>query len=184
MGLVERAKLWRRMGQILDSEVGGSVAQALGGAVNTLGAIVTTRIDEGVEIPWTPVEKPLAESVVTLITTAGFHLEGDQPFDVDSREGDPSFRVIPAEVELAELRVAHTHYSHRYVKEDPNVLFPLERLRELEAEGVLRLAPRTFSFGFGGRLTRPFIEPPDGTAHRLAELLQEDQVDLALLVPA
>ena len=35
------------------------------------------------EIPWTPVSKPLSESKVALLSTAGLSMRGDPPFDMD-----------------------------------------------------------------------------------------------------
>ena len=34
------------------------------------------------DVPWTPLCKPLAESRVALVTTAGVHHKGDVPFDM------------------------------------------------------------------------------------------------------
>ena len=119
-----------------------------------------------------------------MVTTAGLHLDSDRPFDVDDPRGDASFREIPADVEVSRLRIAHAHYTHRWWEQDPEVILPLDRLRELESASVLQLAPRFFSFGFGGLLTREFIDPKAGTAHQVARCLADDGVDLALLVPA
>jgi hypothetical protein len=103
---------------------------------------------------------------------------------MDSKAGDASFRVLSSELDLESVRIAHTHYSHRYVDEDRNVLLPLERLRELETGGVFQLASRFYSFGFGGTLTKAYIDPSTGTAHELSRELVKDGVDAVLLVPA
>jgi len=50
--------------------------------------------ESGEPTPWTPVNKPLGESRVALVTTAGVHHKGQQPFDMQDAEGDPSFREI------------------------------------------------------------------------------------------
>ncbi len=183
MGWMERTRFWRRMGALVDSRVGTAMMRATGGLVNkVLAARQTRRLDA--QSPWTPFRKPLAESVVGVVTTAGLHLNGDQPFDVDAQGGDPSFREIPSGFDAADLRVAHTHYPHRYFEQDHGVILPIDRLRELETGGVLRLARRFFSFGFAGGLTRELIDPEQGSAHRLARELQADAVDAVLLVPA
>ncbi len=171
------------MGRVLDSGVGTAVAGATGGMVNRVMAAGTApRLDS--DVPWTPLTKPLADSTVALVSTAGFHLPEDEPFDVDKGKGDPTFRTFPVDVETASLKIAHTHYSHRNVDKDRSVLLPLAHLREAASAGAIRLAPQVFSFGFGGALTDAYIEPPDGTAHQLSRALVEAQVDLALLVPA
>lgn len=179
----EAAKVWRRMGSALETDLGARLNHATGDVINkAAGVFMTPTLTE--DIPWTPVDKPPSEATVSLVTTAGFHLADDQPFDVDAAEGDPSFREIPASTSPDELRITHTHYPHRYVKQDPNVLLPLDRLRELDEAGVFRLAPTLFSFGFGGTLTDAYVDPPEGTAHQVARRMAEDGVDWALLVPA
>jgi D-proline reductase (dithiol) PrdB len=48
-------------------------------------------------VPWTPLRRPLAESGLALVSSAGFVLRGQEPFDETRRGGDPSIREIPAE---------------------------------------------------------------------------------------
>lgn len=119
---------------------------------------------------------------VALVGTAGGHLHGDRPFDVRNPLGDTSFRVIPGDVPLDKLRLSHPGYNTRKIQQDINCVFPLERLRELAQEGIIGgVSPRHFSF-------MGYIPIPDllieKTAPEVATLLREDQVDLALLVPA
>lgn len=182
MSKSRKTSLWRGLGRFLESGTGADLAEMTGGVVNRLGAR-TAPVMRG-EIPWSPLSRPLAECRVAVVSTAGFHRSTDPPFDVDAALGDPSFRTIPSDVDLADLTVTHTHYSHRYVDRDPNVLMPLDRLRELEQAGVFQLAPRFFAFGFAGTITSAFIEPPDGTAHQVARKLRDDGADIVLLIPA
>ncbi len=183
MGIVEKLGFWRGVGSILNTRAGTSLMEASRGLVN-----FSTRILPGPRIDGPPplnrLRKPLPECRVTVVATAGLFVHGDQPFDIDNPQGDPSFREIPADVAAQDLRIAHTHYTHRWWEQDPEVIFPLARLRELEAAGIFTLAPRFFSFGFGGILTREYIDQKTGTAHALARRLIDDEVDLALLVPA
>jgi hypothetical protein len=59
-------------------------------------------------------------------------------------------------------------------------MFPLQRLKELEAEGVIgRVAERHYGFGLC-----PDAEPLIKSGREVARLLKQDGVDLALLVPA
>ena len=51
-------------------------------------------------IPWKPLAKPLSQTVLTLVTSAGISLKSDPPFDMDREKreaiwGDRSFRIIP-----------------------------------------------------------------------------------------
>lgn len=85
-------------------------------------------------IPYTPNRRPLSECVVALATTAGVHLRSQEPFDL---EGDATFRLIPGDTPTSELMVTHGHYDHADADQDINCVFPLDRLRELAAEGVI-----------------------------------------------
>jgi len=183
MGLMERFSFWRRGDAMLQSRAGARFAEATGGVVNRLAAVMMTSRQSG-DVPWSPLTKPLSECRLAVVTTAGLHLAGDRPFDVDSAQGDPSFRSFPSESDHADLRIAHTHFSRRYYDADPNVILPLDGLRKLADSDVLHLAPRFFSFGYAGTLTRELVDPERGTAPRLAAELHDDGVDLALLVPA
>ena len=71
-----------------------------------------------------PMTGPLAEARVALVSTAGVHLADQEPFDVSTTDGDPSFRVIPHDVDVGNLRFTHTHYDTSSAEIDPNVVFP------------------------------------------------------------
>ncbi len=132
--------------------------------------------------PINPLPKPLTLCRVALVGTAGVHVPGDQPFDVGNPLGDPSFRVIRGDVAFDALHLSHPGYNTRNVQQDINCIFPLERLRELAREGIVgSVSPRHFSFMGYIPLPELLIEK---TAPEVANLLNEDQVDLALLVPA
>ena len=97
-------------------------------------------------IPYTPFTGELASSKVLLASTAGVHLKSDSPFDP---EGDITYRVVPGEVDTAELMITHTHYDHADADRDPNCVFPLDRLRELaQAEVIGGLTDQHFTMGF------------------------------------
>ena len=183
MGIVQRMGFWRKVGAVLNTGPGARLSAASRGLVN-----LSTRLLPGPRLdgppPFVQPRKELRESRVAVVTTAGLHVAGDEPFDVDTPGGDPSFREIPSTVDAGDLRIAHAHFSHRWWEQDHEVILPLDRLRELQGAGVFRLSPRFFSFGFGGLLTREYVDPKGGTAHQVARLLADDGVDLVLLVPA
>ncbi len=183
MGLFESAKVWRTGGSLIGNRVGAAAMEKTGGLVNRLAAAAMTPRVTG-DIPWAPLPLPLERVTLSMVTTAGLYVDGDLPFDIDAREGDAGFREIPSEVDGSRLQVAHTHYPHRYLEQDHNVLLPIDRLRELAASDMLRLAPRLFSFGYSGSMTHELVDPQDGTAHQLAAELIDDGVNLALLAPA
>lgn len=130
-----------------------------------------------------PLKKPLAEARLALVTTAGLRPPGTPDFDPEARGGDTSFRVIPDDAALAGLALQQRSelFDHAGAEEDRNLAFPRDRLRELVAAGeVGEAAPRHLSFM--GSITAPGRLTKD-TAPRAAEVLVEDRVDAALLVP-
>ncbi|MBI5454885.1 MAG: hypothetical protein HY956_09665 [Deltaproteobacteria bacterium] len=134
-------------------------------------------------IPWTPVKKPLKDSVVALVTTAGVHLKSQKPFDMLDKDGDPTYREIPSATPLSEYMITHDYYDHADADRDLNIVFPIERLREMEARGEIKgLAKANYSFmgHIDGRHIATLIRK---TAPEVAGLLKRESVDVALLTP-
>jgi D-proline reductase (dithiol) PrdB len=134
-------------------------------------------------VPWTSLQKPLAASRVSLVTTAGLVDVEQRPFDLFARGGDTSFRILSGDVDPQSLQVQHRSeaFDRAAVDRDRNVAFPLDRLRELVAEGAIgSVAPRHLSFM--GSITAPGRLRAE-TAPQAAGLLVQDRVDVALLVP-
>ena len=127
--------------------------------------------------PWAE-GPPLSERRVAIVTSAGLHRVGDQAFAMV----DLSYRVIPGSVVADDLTMTHSsvHFDRTGFREDVNLVFPIDRLRELEAEGVIgSVADYHFSLMGAGWLPHQ-IEP---TMRELARLLREDEVDAVCLVP-
>ncbi len=134
-------------------------------------------------VPWTPLSKPLAQCRVALVSSAGFVLPEQQPFDETVRGGDPSFREIPSETPTSILVDTHRSesFDHRGLSRDANLAFPLDRLRELADSGrVGSVNHRHLSFM--GSLTAPG-RLVRRTAPEALSALVSDEVDVALLVP-
>lgn len=134
-------------------------------------------------IPFVRLRKPLSQCVGALITTAGVHLRGQPPFDMEDPDGDATYREIPGDVPLAALTITHKYYNHTAADRDINVVFPLERFRELAAQGVIgQVAPR--HFGFMGHIEGAHLERLQReTAPEVAAKLRADGVDFAFLTP-
>jgi D-proline reductase (dithiol) PrdB len=150
----------------------------------TLRAFLLTypwrRIDP---VPCAPLRKPLSDATLALVSTAGMVLPEQPPFDDTIRGGDTSWRVIPRDADVATLIESHRSesFDHAGIRADANLGFPLDRLRELARDGVIgALAPRHLSFM--GSITAPgrLIKR---SAPEAAQLLVDDGVDVALLVP-
>ncbi len=138
---------------------------------------------ESDEPPWSPARIPLAEASIALVTTAGVHLQRDEPFDMENREGDASFRVIPGDTAVGDLTITHDYYDHRAADGDVNCVFPIERLRELATAGrIARVAPRhigTMGHILGAEERRLVSR----TAPAIAKLLVDDGVDYVVAAP-
>jgi D-proline reductase (dithiol) PrdB len=135
-------------------------------------------------IPWAPLQKPLRETVIALVTTAGVHLQTQPPFNMDDPDGDPSFRVIPSHVGSDELTITHKYYDHSAADRDINVVLPLDRLRELKAEGFIGgIAP--FVYSFMGHIDGPHLQTLiEETAPEVARGLKGDGAEAVFLTPA
>ena len=120
----------------------------------------------------------LSERRVALVTSAGLHRRGDDPFEMV----DLSYRVIPGDVAADDLAMTHSsvHFDRTGFREDVNVVFPIDRLHELERDGVIgSVASHHYSLMGAGWLPQQ-IEP---TMRDLAALLRRDRVDAVCLVP-
>jgi D-proline reductase (dithiol) PrdB len=134
-------------------------------------------------VPWAALKKPLKDCRAALISSAGLVGPGQEPFDDSIRGGDFSFREIPADTNVTMLIDTHRSdlYDHTAIRQDPNLAFPLDRLRELVISGRIASLNRRHLSLMGsitapGRLVKKSAPPA-------ARGLVEDGVDVALLVP-
>ena len=130
------------------------------------------------ELPWVVNDKPLSEKKVAIITTAGLNFREDHNFEfVDS-----SYRALPRDLVASDILMTHAsvNYDRSGFQEDINVVFPVDRFKELESQGVIgRLADVNYSFMGGGMLPDVY----EANARGLAKLLKADGVDAAFIVP-
>ncbi len=129
--------------------------------------------------PHTPLRLPLNRCRVALITTAGFLLPGQPPFE----SGDCSYREMPNAIQTQALINGHKSaaYDERGLETDPNLAFPLDRFKELETEGKIgSLNHRHFSFM--GSITKPDALITQ-SAPEVGHKLKTDGVDVAFLTP-
>jgi D-proline reductase (dithiol) PrdB len=136
------------------------------------------------EIPWVQSLKPLRQAKLALVTTSGIHHQDQPPFDMADADGDPSYRVLDGEKLFSDFQVTHDYYDHTDARKDPNIILPLDRLRELVSEGVVgSLAATHYSF-MGHIDGRHIVTLVEKTAREIAGKLKADNVDLVLLTPA
>lgn len=122
--------------------------------------------------------RPLADSRVAIVTSAALYSAGDQSFTA----GDTSFRAIAAD--RRDLILGHwsPNFDHVGVKIDLNVVYPIDRLEELAARGVIgSVAPRHLSFA--GNQPDDVATIRQDSGPRAAAMLRKDGVDVVLLTP-
>ena len=141
----------------------------------TLGGLKSFAFDD---VPWTT-PKPLHESRVAIVTTAGLRVENN----ADWNAGDQGFTQIPHDAENLTL----AHYSPNFDRVgwvlDKNVVFPIDRLYELAEDGIIGSVAKTHISFMGAQPdhTLETIRLDSGPA--AAKLLADDEVDLVLLTP-
>ena len=134
-------------------------------------------------VPWVPLAKPLSECRLALLSSAGFVMVGQAPFDESIRGGDPSFREIPNDTDVSTLIDTHRSetFDHTGLSRDPNLALPIDRVRELAERGRIGSVNRRH-LSFMGSITAPG-RLTKRTAPTAVRSLVEDGVDVALLVP-
>ncbi len=132
--------------------------------------------------PFTPVRRALPMMNLALISSAGAYIDGMEPFDLSTKDGDTEFREFPIEVEATDMRYAAKGFDPVAVQQDRNCQIPIDRLREYEANGVIgNLNNVWFSLS-------PWIpnaaKVAEEMAPKIAERLHRYEVQAALLIPA
>jgi D-proline reductase (dithiol) PrdB len=131
--------------------------------------------------PWTPLRVPVRQARVALVATVGAHRRQDAPFDTLSPDGDTSFRRIPDTCTADDLTLSHDGYDTEGCMPDINCVFPLDRLHELAAEGIIGgTAPAHYSCMGYIPHARPLLEE---TAPEVAREMVAAGVHAAVCVP-
>jgi D-proline reductase (dithiol) PrdB len=121
---------------------------------------------------------PLRDATVAIVTSAGLHRDGDLGF----RPGDQTFRVLDSGGRNLKLGHLSQNFDRVGLAADVNVVFPIDRLREMAAEGAIKaVAPQHLSFQGAQDETMTTIRLDTGPA--AAKLLREAGVDVVLLTP-
>ncbi len=134
-------------------------------------------------VPWTPLEKPLKDCRLALVSSAGIVTADQDPFDNFTRAGHHGIREIPSDVDVATLRETHRSdaFDHTGIRLDPNLAFPVDRMRELAEAGIIGSLNYRY-FSLMGSVTDP-AELAVNTLPQMVPKLVEDQIDAALLIP-
>ena len=120
---------------------------------------------------------PLSQRKIAIVSSAGLFRRGTEPF----RGRDSDYRVVPGDIAWADLLTSHisVNFDRTGLQEDWNVAFPLDRMRELAAEGVIGSLADTH-YSFMGAADPLGMEP---YARELAGRLKQEEVDSVLLTP-
>ena len=121
---------------------------------------------------------PLRDATVALVTSAGLHRRGDPPF----RWGDYAYRLIPRDVDPAELVQAHVsvNFDRTHYQRDVNVVLPLDRIRELADAGEIGGVSEWHFSVMGANPTPTRLAP---AAADMAQRMHDLGVDAAMLAP-
>ena len=137
-----------------------------------------------IDVPFSPLKKPLTQSVLGLITTA-VPYDSDKgpqgqgaPYNSTAKFYQPYQQSIEGEVDL---RIAHVGIDRKNANmEDSNCWFPLEAANRAAAAGeVGEISPNFYGLPTN-RSQRHTLEID---APRILEMLQGDSVDVAVLIP-
>lgn len=124
----------------------------------------------------------LAKSRLLFITTAGGYFPGHQePFECQSPLGDYSIRQLPTSTPVEKIKFAHPYFDHQYAQADPQVILPLNHLREMAQSGFIgSLAPVFVSLcGYQPHVLRVIKE----IIPAILKIAKEQNVQAALIVP-
>jgi D-proline reductase (dithiol) PrdB len=126
-------------------------------------------------VPYTPLRRELKDCRVVLVTTAGAYLTGMAPFNPDN---DLSFRLIPNEAETQHVHFTPGHFDLSWADQDANCLFPLDRLRELQAAGEIG---KTAEYHVSMGLTTELRKLKEVVSWDIAAAIQKTRSDIVVL---
>ena len=102
-------------------------------------------------IPYTPLKRDLKDCRIALVSTSGAYVEGMQPFT----DNDLTIRLIPNDTDTKKIHFVPGHFDTSKGAVDPNVMFPLDRLRVLIESGeVGKLTEHHISMGLTTELRK------------------------------
>jgi D-proline reductase (dithiol) PrdB len=133
-------------------------------------------------VPLAPLRKPLREARLTFVSTAGVQVKGSLPLDTVHPIGDYTFRRVPSTAKPGDLEIHQIKFPTVGAHRDLNVIFPIERLQELVAEGALGSLTASFFTFIGYNMDPDRVERD--LAVSIANAVQDEEADIALMCPA
>jgi D-proline reductase (dithiol) PrdB len=126
----------------------------------------------------TPLRKRVSESRIGLFVSCGAQLPEDP---VLGETEDISFRLLHRDIALSRLVISHKTAVRKWAEDDLNVAYPLDRMKELEAGGVIGSLAHT-AVSIVGSIHR-FTELLEQTVPAVKKIYDSQGVDLVLLFP-
>lgn len=128
------------------------------------------------------ISKPLSDCCVSMLTSGGVSHCSMPGFNPDARN-DHRLDEVGQDVASSDFEINDSYYNHDDAERDINCIFPIDRLKEMDANGIIgSIAPRFWS-GFMGRIYNrtKLIEE---SIPAFIEKLREDAVDILVAAPA
>jgi D-proline reductase (dithiol) PrdB len=123
----------------------------------------------------------LSQASVALVTSAGLTQDDQPPMDGANIEGDYTIRELDIDTSVSTLHIWHTHFDTAAALADINVVYPIDRLKELVAEGVIGQVA-TPAVSFMGYFSNVF-RIRDETVPAVVTAVKRSGADAAVLVP-
>jgi D-proline reductase (dithiol) PrdB len=127
-------------------------------------------------------DKPLQDCTVSLLTSGGVSQCAMPAFNPDARN-DHRLDAIDNNADAHDFQIHDSYYDHSDADRDINCVFPLERLRELAANGEIGQVSERLWSGFMGRIYNR-SKVLQESAPAFAKALREDNVDLLIAAPS
>ena len=120
---------------------------------------------------------PLAQRRVAILTSAALVRRGDKPFPFGSGE----CRFLSADTPTGDLLISHVsiNFDRAGWQRDVNVVYPIDRLRELAAAGVIGGVAETHYSVMGSTDPAAMEE----AVSQIVGQLRQERIDSVLLTP-
>jgi D-proline reductase (dithiol) PrdB len=129
--------------------------------------------------PWTDLSKPLSQSRLGMISTAGTYVAGQVAYYY---KDDTSTRKIPTDTPVDKLRFSHITENYLVdARKDPRAVFPLEALEHLRQEGAIGDLADNYYSCMGGIYSQRRVN--EELIPNLRRDILAEKIDVLLLVP-
>ena len=123
--------------------------------------------------------KPLAESRLGMISTAGTYVQGQVAYYY---KDDTGVRAIPNDTPVDKIRFSHIMENYLVeARRDPATVFPSRALAKLRSDGVIGELADNYHSCMGGIYSQNRVRSE--LIPNLAEAVDRERLDLLFLVP-